>query len=104
MELVCVFENGKISRCKALIVLHPTGPAHAVYFATYELVKELAGGNVDAGHHPIAAGELFPPDAARYHDTDLNDKATSGAAATIASDALMNPFDGEHIPKTKMES
>ena len=34
------------------------GPAHAVYFGTYELVKDLAGGNVDEGHHPLAAGEL----------------------------------------------
>ena len=33
------------------------GPAHAVYFGTYEIVKELAGGNVDEGHHPLAAGE-----------------------------------------------
>ena len=35
------------------------GPAHAVYFGTYELVKDLAGGNVDAGHHPLAAGEFY---------------------------------------------
>ncbi|KAI1338076.1 mitochondrial RNA-splicing protein MRS3 [Xylariaceae sp. FL0016] len=50
------------------------GPAHAVYFATYEAVKHLMGGNRVGVHHPLAA-------------------ATSGAAATIASDALMNPFD-----------
>ncbi|KAI6840946.1 hypothetical protein KC350_g5354, partial [Hortaea werneckii] len=49
------------------------GPAHAVYFATYEVVKQAMGGNA-AGHHPIAA-------------------ASSGACATIASDAFMNPFD-----------
>ncbi|KZZ97040.1 mitochondrial RNA splicing protein [Ascosphaera apis ARSEF 7405] len=55
-------------------VIAGAGPAHAVYFATYEFVKEFAGGNVDAGHHPLAAG-------------------LSGACATIASDALMNPFD-----------
>ncbi|OXV11763.1 hypothetical protein Egran_00474 [Elaphomyces granulatus] len=55
-------------------VIVGAGPAHAVYFGTYELVKELAGGNVDNGHHPAVA-------------------ALSGAAATIASDALMNPFD-----------
>jgi hypothetical protein len=36
-----------------------TGPAHAVYFGTYEVVKELAGGNVDDGHHPLAAGEFL---------------------------------------------
>ncbi|RKF55959.1 putative mitochondrial carrier C8C9.12c [Golovinomyces cichoracearum] len=50
------------------------GPAHAVYFATYEAVKQLMGGNQTGAHHPIAA-------------------VTSGACATIASDALMNPFD-----------
>jgi len=31
------------------------GPAHAVYFATYEAVKQAMGGNA-AGHHPLAAG------------------------------------------------
>ncbi|OAA54491.1 Mitochondrial carrier domain protein [Niveomyces insectorum RCEF 264] len=50
------------------------GPAHAVYFATYEAVKHVMGGNKLGVHHPLAA-------------------ATSGACATIASDALMNPFD-----------
>lgn len=35
------------------------GPAHAVYFGTYEIVKEMAGGNVDDGHHPLAAGKIF---------------------------------------------
>lgn len=53
------------------------GPAHAVYFASYEAVKHNLGGNEGGSdeHHPFAA-------------------AASGAAATIASDALMNPFDG----------
>lgn len=32
------------------------GPAHAVYFGTYEFVKESAGGNKDDNHHPFAAG------------------------------------------------
>ena len=32
------------------------GPAHAVYFATYEVVKQAMGGNA-SGHHPLAAGE-----------------------------------------------
>ncbi|KZF21872.1 mitochondrial RNA splicing protein [Xylona heveae TC161] len=50
------------------------GPAHAVYFATYEAVKHAMGGNEGDEHHPLAA-------------------ATSGACATISSDALMNPFD-----------
>ncbi|KAK3689977.1 mitochondrial carrier domain-containing protein [Podospora appendiculata] len=55
-------------------VIIGAGPAHAVYFATYEAVKHLMGGNRVGVHHPLAA-------------------ATSGACATIASDALMNPFD-----------
>lgn len=55
-------------------VIVGAGPAHAVYFGTYEIVKEFGGGN-EAGHHPVAA-------------------AASGACATISSDALMNPFDG----------
>jgi hypothetical protein len=37
-----------------------SGPAHAVYFGTYEVVKELAGGNAEDGkHHPGAAGLLW---------------------------------------------
>ncbi|KKA29294.1 hypothetical protein TD95_002514 [Thielaviopsis punctulata] len=55
-------------------VILGAGPAHAVYFATYEAVKHVMGGNQAGVHHPLAA-------------------ATSGACATIASDALMNPFD-----------
>lgn len=42
-----------------ILSFHATGPAHAVYFGTYEVVKELAGGNVDDGHHPLAAGEFL---------------------------------------------
>lgn len=34
------------------------GPAHAVYFATYEAVKQGMGGNNGTEHHPLAAGEL----------------------------------------------
>ncbi|WEW60619.1 Fe(2+) transporter [Emydomyces testavorans] len=36
-------------------VIVGAGPAHAVYFGTYEVVKDLAGGNVGEGHHPVAA-------------------------------------------------
>ena len=32
------------------------GPAHAVYFATYEAVKHAMGGNKGNEHHPLAAG------------------------------------------------
>lgn len=60
---------------KTFLTTCDLGPAHAIYFATYEAVKHLMGGNQAGLHHPLAA-------------------ATSGACATIASDALMNPFDG----------
>lgn len=49
------------------------GPAHALYFGTYELVKELTGGNRE-GLQLVSTG-------------------TAGAMATIVSDAFMNPFD-----------
>lgn len=34
------------------------GPAHAVYFATYEAVKQAMGGNHGNEHHPLAAGNF----------------------------------------------
>jgi solute carrier family 25 iron transporter 28/37 len=37
-------------------VILGAGPAHAVYFGTYEAVKDFAGGN-RAGHHLGATGE-----------------------------------------------
>ncbi|KAI9464189.1 mitochondrial carrier domain-containing protein [Boletus coccyginus] len=54
-------------------VILGAGPAHAVHFGTYEAVKELVGGN-KAGNQWLAT-------------------SLAGASATIASDALMNPFD-----------
>lgn len=39
-----------------------TGPAHAVYFASYEATKHALGGN-EGGHeehHPLAAGMQLP--------------------------------------------
>ncbi|OZJ01552.1 hypothetical protein BZG36_05424 [Bifiguratus adelaidae] len=53
------------------------GPAHALYFATYEKAKEMFGGG---GGGDGGWGELVGA-------------ASAGACATIASDALMNPFD-----------
>ena len=56
---LCLSANGphKIAMKKTEAdIRHCTGPAHAVYFGTYEVVKDLAGGNVDSGHHPFAAG------------------------------------------------
>lgn len=54
-------------------VILGAGPAHAVHFGTYEAMKELTGGNA-AGNQWLAT-------------------SLAGASATIASDALMNPFD-----------
>ena len=34
------------------------GPAHALYFLTYENVKHAMGGN-EQGHHPIAGRKLY---------------------------------------------
>ncbi|KAI0048095.1 mitochondrial carrier [Auriscalpium vulgare] len=56
-------------------VILGAGPAHAVHFGTYEAVKEFVGGNDSAS-------------ANQWLLTSL-----AGASATIASDALMNPFD-----------
>lgn len=49
------------------------GPAHAVYFAAYESLKEFLGGN-RPGYHPF-------------------EHALAGAGATIASDAVFTPMD-----------
>ncbi|EDO15330.1 hypothetical protein Kpol_448p18 [Vanderwaltozyma polyspora DSM 70294] len=51
------------------------GPAHAVYFGTYELMK----------------ARLITPEDMHTHQPLKT--AISGATATIAADALMNPFD-----------
>ena len=48
-------------------------PVHAIYFAAYEMSKDMLGGN-NPGHHPIAS-------------------ATSAAIATVISDGLMTPVD-----------
>ena len=54
-------------------VILGAGPAHAVYFGTYEAVKSSLGGNSE--------------------HVNLTATAVAGASATIVSDALMNPFD-----------
>ena len=56
-------------------VILGAGPAHAVYFATYEYAKEHLIDPADINtHQPLKT-------------------AAAGAMATIAADALMNPFD-----------
>lgn len=58
-------------------VILGAGPAHAAHFGMYEFVREIAGGHGD-GWRAVAGTAL------------------AGASATITSDALMNPFDGEN--------
>lgn len=41
-------------------VIMGAGPAHALYFGTYEYAKQAFGGN-EAGHHPLAAGKETSP-------------------------------------------
>ena len=48
-------------------------PAHALYFATYELSKDRLGGNLP-GHHPLLTGG-------------------AGALATVVNDGVMTPAD-----------
>lgn len=81
-------------------VIMGAGPAHAVHFGTYEAVKEFAGGNVGGGRNQwmatcaliLSSVSLCP----KYPD-NVACLALAGASATIASDALMNPFDGETV-------
>lgn len=56
-------------------VILGAGPAHAVYFATYEFSKDY----------------LIPEEEKETYQPVKT--AISGAMATIAADALMNPFD-----------
>lgn len=55
-------------------VILGAGPAHAVYFGTYEYVKKQLIHEEDNSHQPMRV-------------------AVAGSAATIVSEALMNPFD-----------
>lgn len=50
-------------------VIVGAGPAHAVYFATYEAVKHAMGGNQVGVHHPLAAGKLLPADTSSTAET-----------------------------------
>jgi solute carrier family 25 (mitochondrial iron transporter), member 28/37 len=88
-------------------VIMGAGPAHAVHFGTYEAIKELTGGNREGSPNQwLSARESFlrtrsPLDGAGSVRTNVGLGgllAFAGASATIASDALMNPFDGGLIP------
>ena len=91
-------------------VIIGAGPAHAVHFGTYEAVKELTGGNKGGGAHQwfSARESAFIYVCPFRGDLALAltrcPLALAGASATIASDALMNPFDGASTPSTCCES
>jgi hypothetical protein len=60
LELVCLQGLPKIKFQKNVMYTNSSiGPAHAVYFATYEAVKHVMGGNQAGVHHPLAAGKLY---------------------------------------------
>ena len=50
-----------------MVTDHGLGPAHAVYFASYEATKHALGGNEGGSeeHHPFAAGPHFSADFLR---------------------------------------
>jgi solute carrier family 25 iron transporter 28/37 len=60
------------------------GPAHAIYFAVYEKMKKVL-----INERPRNVNE----DSEMIMEYHLLASALSGTAATIASDAIMNPFD-----------
>ena len=81
-------------------VIMGAGPAHAVHFGTYEAIKEVTGGNREGNANWLSARESPPPLQFCWKLTSVDAAgvlALAGASATIASDALMNPFDGEPI-------
>jgi hypothetical protein len=49
----------RLGRRTSKILTVGLGPAHAVYFATYEAVKHVMGGNQAGVHHPLAAGRSW---------------------------------------------
>lgn len=80
-------------------VIVGAGPAHAVHFGVYEAVKELTGGN-KGGNQFVSTCTLFTSVVVVQKDGQLTFRiAIAGAAATISSDALMNPFDGMSLVK-----
>lgn len=61
----CGYGSRSVHRTLSLRLLGTdsvAGPAHAVYFASYEATKHALGGNEGGSeeHHPLAAGALNP--------------------------------------------
>jgi solute carrier family 25 (mitochondrial iron transporter), member 28/37 len=81
------------------LTFFPPGPAHAVYFSTYEVVKQRLGGNIGSGHHPLAT--CNSPSPRIIYPTlfvcSVLILASAGACAAVTSEAFMNPFDGKYV-------
>jgi hypothetical protein len=71
-------------------VILGAGPAHAAHFGMYEFIREISGGREVGWWGVGGTGESCWCCLERW----LMWSALAGAAATVTSDALMNPFDG----------
>ena len=60
------------------VVALAAGPAHALYFASYERMKIVLSETSEVGHSPVA-------------------NAAAGCLATLLHDALMVPADGKYL-------
>lgn len=63
------------------------GPAHALYFGSYEYIRDWAGGNQD-GHRPLATGL---PD---HNHSYLQLTGLGAICATVAHDGFLVPCEG----------
>ncbi|KAJ1955290.1 Fe(2+) transporter [Dipsacomyces acuminosporus] len=74
LKLISTTEGMRSLWRGVMSVVLGAGPAHAVYFATYEHTKRILTNANGGNPHALAAG-------------------AAGGVATVISDALMNPFD-----------
>ena len=73
VHIPCTKGQRKLQGSAAVFASLSCRPAHALYFATYEVAKEALGGNA-SGHHPVST-------------------AVAGSIATIVNDGVMTPSD-----------
>ena len=76
----------------AAAVAVSAGPAHALYFATYERIKELCVPSETAAARRRRGGRASASELAGY--------SVAGATATMASDAIATPLD---VVKQRMQ-
>jgi hypothetical protein len=69
-------------------VLTTVGPAHAVYFATYEIVKEAMGGNEKSAHHPLAAGTFCGADSTARLTFSSKQRSRSNDSQRCADESI----------------